>query len=121
MTVHLVQFGLVACMMEMPPAKWPEGHKWSSDLDQVTCAACKKGARETPPTFEIKLEKIAKGIERHIIVCRICGSSSFNPHDIAEHFCGWCKAYHDDIWPPARRALIGHPELVGAEPFQKKG
>ena len=110
--IHLVQFGLVACEMEMPPAKWPEGHLWSSDVKDVTCEACKINAETLPPTFEIKRD--AKGLR---IACRICGAESYHPRDIEERFCGWCKADHDNIWPPARAMLIGHPELLGKTLF----
>lgn len=30
------------------------------------------------------------------IVCLRCGAQSFNPHDIAERYCGRCHVFHDD-------------------------
>jgi len=106
MKIHLVQFGLVACEMEMPPAKWPEGHRWSSDLKDVTCDLCRVNATETPLTFEI-LEN-GKAIK-----CRICGAVSHGPRDIEHHFCGYCHVDHDNLWPPARKLMLEHPERYG--------
>lgn len=106
MIVHLVQYGLVACQMEMPPATWPPGHKWSSDLEQVTCTNCRTAAKELPPTFELSPNG-------SWIKCLICGAVSHNGNDVQNRWCNWCKINHDDIWPPARKMLIGHPEKIG--------
>lgn len=46
------------------------------------------------------------------ITCKICGCTSFNVEDVARHYCGRCHVFHDDLWPPGREMLIGHPELV---------
>ena len=109
MTVHLVQYGLVACAMEMPPSRWPEGHSWVSDLKQVTCEECRRNATDTPLTFEILDNGKA-------IKCRICGAVSHNTEDIERHYCGWCHVHHDDLWPPARKMMIEHPELYDLHP-----
>ena len=111
--IHLVQYGLVACLMEMPPVKWPDGHRWSSQLADVTCPDCKQNATEMPPTFELLNDGKA-------ILCRICGAKSHHHKDVEHHYCGWCKVWHDDLWPPARAMLIGHPERVGARPFSNR-
>jgi ribosomal protein S27AE len=29
-------------------------------------------------------------------VCPRCGAVSYNPHDIAEHYCGRCHVFVDD-------------------------
>lgn len=113
MTIHLVKYGLVACMREMPPAKWPDDHFWSSDPKDVTCEWCLKGMEE-PFTFEIWDKPTA-------IHCRICGATSYNDGDIKHHYCAWCHTFHDDLWPLCRAALIGHPERVGAKPFPAAG
>jgi hypothetical protein len=34
------------------------------------------------------------------IVCLCCGLGSSNPNDIERRYCGFCKAFHDDV-PPA--------------------
>lgn len=34
------------------------------------------------------------------IVCLCCSLGSSNPHDIHRRYCGFCKAFHDDV-PPA--------------------
>lgn len=34
------------------------------------------------------------------IVCLRCGSQSFNPNDVAQHYCGHCHRFHDDPPPP---------------------
>src|SRR5512143_4080428 len=106
MTIHLVQFGLVACEMQMPPATWPDGHRWSSDLKDVTCAQCRENATTTPLTFEM-LEG-GKAIK-----CRICGSVSYDPDHIHEHCCAWCHVNHDNLWPPARKLMLDHTERYG--------
>lgn len=103
-TIHLVKYGLVACMREMPPAKWPQGHMWSADPKDVTCPGCLEGMKE-PYTFTIDLNGPS-------ITCKICGLTSHNSQDVQRHYCGRCHVFHDDLWPPARAALIGHPELV---------
>jgi hypothetical protein len=30
------------------------------------------------------------------ITCTGCGRTSWNPHDVAERYCGACKVFHDD-------------------------
>lgn len=30
------------------------------------------------------------------IWCATCGYISFNQNDVAEHYCGMCKVFHDD-------------------------
>lgn len=112
MTIHLVQYGLVACMREMPPAKWPEGHWWTSDWDGVDCEACLRG-KDEPYTCTIDLNGPS-------ITCKICGFTSHNKEDVERQYCGHCHVFHGDLWPPARAALIGHPELVGAYPYRDK-
>jgi hypothetical protein len=104
--VHLVQFGLVACEMQMPPAKWPEGHKWSSDLKDVTCDQCKQNATETPLTFEI-LDNGAR------MRCRICCGITDDKSAIETHTCPFCRIGHDNLWPPARARLIRYPGVYG--------
>ena len=110
MKIHLVQFGLVACEMEMPPAKWPEGHRWSSDLKDVTCEMCRENATDTPLTFEIMSEGKA-------IKCRICGAVSINPDDIQSRRYFWCRVDHDNLWPPARKMMLDHPEAYNIRLF----
>lgn len=31
------------------------------------------------------------------IICLCCGLNSTNENDILNHYCGFCKAYHDDV------------------------
>jgi hypothetical protein len=96
--------------MEMPPATWPEGHRWSSDLKDVTCAQCRENATTTPLTFEIN-------VTGNAIKCRICGSVSYSSNDIKHHYCGWCHVDHDNLWPPARKLMLDHPEAYGIKPW----
>lgn len=96
--IHMVHFGMCACSMEMPPAKWPPNHSWSSDWEDVTCPAC-LAAKDYPPTFEL----IDGG---KAIKCRRCGLVSHNPKDVERHYCGHCHVYHDDLWPPARKRWV---------------
>lgn len=37
------------------------------------------------------------------ITCKRCGKTSYNPEDVRLRFCGWCRVFHDDIYPPARQ------------------
>lgn len=30
------------------------------------------------------------------ILCHHCGRRSFNPNDVAQHYCGHCHIFHDD-------------------------
>lgn len=30
------------------------------------------------------------------ITCLVCGRTSHNPHDVSEHYCGFCHFFHDD-------------------------
>lgn len=39
--------------------------------------------------------------------CNRCQMRSYNRNDIDNHYCGHCKVFHDDIWPPARKAWLG--------------
>ena len=44
------------------------------------------------------------------ITCLVCGRTSYNPHDIAEHYCGFCHFFHDDPPPAlARRRDVSRP------------
>lgn len=54
--------------------------------DALTAAGC--------ATYSLGL----KG-EVPAIVCLCCGLGSVNPHDIAEHFCGFCAIWHSE-WRP---------------------
>lgn len=33
------------------------------------------------------------------IRCLTCGLTSFNAHDIAQRYCGWCHRFHEDVTP----------------------
>ena len=39
--VHHLHGGVTACRMPGLPGSWPEGHKWSEDWLEVTCAECR--------------------------------------------------------------------------------
>lgn len=107
--IHFVQYGLIACAMEMPPKKWPEGHFWASKLEDVTCPLCKENATEAPLTFELLDD--GKNMR-----CRICGHVTFNVEAVTAHHCPNCRVYHDDIWPPARKSLLANPLAYGIRP-----
>ncbi len=36
--------------------------------------------------------------------------TSHNPHDVEYKWCGRCKVFHDDIWPPAREWWLKNTE-----------
>lgn len=93
--------GMTACQMPSPPKDWPEGHRWSSAWDEVTCQECLKG-KEPIDTFTVAEDGKS-------ITCKRCGKTSFNMNDVEHHYCGYCHVCHDDLWPPARQWWIDHP------------
>lgn len=98
-TVHLMQYGHTACLINGPPKDWPPNHKWDSDVKNVNCPLCLKGLEFGEPTFEI----LEGG---NAFKCRRCCQVSRNPNDVINHYCAHCHASHDDIWPPARMAWL---------------
>jgi hypothetical protein len=98
MTVHLMHFGQTACLLNGPAKDWPAGHFWSVEWKDVTCPACLAG-REFTHTFRI-------AADGNSITCLKCGMRSYNHHDVEQHYCGHCHVFHDDIWPPARKAWM---------------
>jgi len=98
LTVHYMQYGTAACGREGPPAKWPEGHVWSASWGDITCVDCLLG-REEIKTYTLSPDEKA-------ITCLRCKKTSFHPQDVANHYCGYCNVFHDDIWVPARRWWI---------------
>ena len=98
LTVHYVQYGYTACLVNGPPNTWPGGHRWSADWTEVNCGACLAG-RELIPTYSISADGKS-------FTCFACQRTSYNPEDVKNHYCGFCHAHHDDIWPPARKAWL---------------
>ncbi len=93
-----MMYGMTACLVNGPPNTWPEDHKWTSDWEHVTCKACLAG-KELTHTFTIAEDGKS-------ITCLRCKRTSHNPNDVENHYCGYCHAFHDDIWPPARKAWL---------------
>lgn len=89
---------MTACLVNGPPKDWPDGHLWSSEWSEVTCVACLAG-RELINTYTISQNGKS-------ITCLRCNRTSYNSNDVKHHYCGYCYVYHDDIWPPARRAWL---------------
>ena len=104
--VHYMQYGMTACMREGPPKDWPEGHFWSGDWADVTCDDCLAG-RDLIQTFTVSADGKS-------ITCLRCKRTSYHPDDVEKKYCGFCHAFHDDIWPPARAWWIKNPPA--AEP-----
>jgi ribosomal protein L37E len=61
------------------------------------CPGCLTG--EGIHTFTI-------GADGKSITCLRCHRTSHNPHDVQHHYCGGCHMFHDDLWPPARKAWL---------------
>jgi hypothetical protein len=101
MNVHYMQYGMTACLVNGPPKDWPEDHKWSSDWKDVTCQGCLAG-KELVSTYRVAEDGKS-------ITCLRCNRTSHHPKDVKNHYCGWCCAFHDDIWPPARAAWLKSP------------
>jgi hypothetical protein len=100
-TIHLLKYGVTACLLPGVPSDWPDNHSWVGDdqINLVNCPSCLKGIEYGDPTFQI-LE------DGHAIKCCRCGFVSRNRKDIENHYCGRCHISHDDIWPPGRRAWV---------------
>lgn len=98
LVVHYLKYGMTACLVNGPPKDWPENHKWSSDWSEVTCGHCLSG-RQLIHTYRISDDGKS-------ITCLRCQRTSWNAGDVEHHYCGYCHAFHDDIWPPARLAWI---------------
>lgn len=98
MTVHFMGYGMTACLVNGPPKDWPADEKWSSDWEDVTCGACLAG-KEVINTYTIDAEGKS-------ITCLGCERRSWHTDDVANHYCGFCHVFHDDLWPPARAAWI---------------
>ena len=112
MIVHFMGYGYTACMIPGPPKDWPEGHKWSSDWNDITCPGCLAG-KELVHTFRIFADGKA-------IQCLICGAMSYIQEDVDRQFCPKCGICHEDLWPPARRAMIRKDLLESAEKLHQE-
>lgn len=97
-TVHYMMYGMTACLQNGPPKDWPDGHKWSNHWTHVTCPACLAG-RELIHTYTIAEDGKS-------ITCLRCKKTSYSQGDVENHYCGHCHSFHDDIWPPARKAWL---------------
>lgn len=58
------------------------------------------------PVNERPVFTLGKTLQGHRwIQCHLCGSTSYNPHDVDERFCGRCKLFLEDVlrglvpWP----------------------
>jgi hypothetical protein len=53
--IHLLKFGVTACLLPGMPRDWPSNHKWvgEEDKEKVTCGCCKKGMEFGDPTFKL--------------------------------------------------------------------
>jgi hypothetical protein len=102
--VHYFKFGVSACLLPGVPKDWPPNHKWVSDEDKehVNCPACLQGMKYGDPTFEILEDGKA-------IKCRKCNLTSHNKNDVENRYCGHCHVFHEDLWPPARKAWLEQP------------
>jgi ribosomal protein L37E len=40
---------------------------------------------------------VPRATTKDFIRCPRCGLTSYNPKDIAERYCGYCHAFHDDM------------------------
>jgi len=103
LVVHFMQYGKTACLKPgIPGRDWEENHRWSSDWEDVTCQHCLAG-KELIATFQISDDGKS-------ITCLRCKMISHHPEDVAHHYCSNCKVFHDDLWPPARKWWMEHPE-----------
>lgn len=104
LTVHFMQYGQTACQMAGVPKDWAAGHRWSSDWKDVTCETCLLGQEEIS-TFTLGQDGASV-----TITCKRCNRTSYSRSDVEYHYCGYCRVSHDDLWPPARRWWLDHPE-----------
>lgn len=76
-------------------------------VEDVTCPKCLEAlAAQGQVTYALVFDAPGKVTG---ITCLHCNLTSYNPNDIERHFCGKCKVFHDDIWPPARHSWINRP------------
>lgn len=98
-TVHLLNDGLTACLADrMVPDPWTQEHVGTGQWEHVTCDKCLEG-REAVETYKLSADGKS-------ITCLRCHRESRNPHDVSQHYCGHCHVWHDDLWPPARKAWL---------------
>jgi hypothetical protein len=100
LVVHFMGYGMTACQMAGVPKEWPQGHRWSSDWEDVTCQSCLKG-KEPIDTYVIAPDGKS-------ITCKRCGRTSYNSGDVEQRWCEYCHVSHDDIWPPSRLWWINY-------------
>ena len=43
------------------------------------------------------------------ITCGRCGATSHNPEDVAQHYCGECHRFHDDVQQITFYVVYDHP------------
>lgn len=113
--VHFMQYGHTACLINGPVSEWPEGHRWSGDWAVVNCGAC-QAMRDYPTTFAISEDG-------KTITCLKCKLTSHNQNDVANHYCGHCHVFHDDLYPPARKAWLEEsmdPLPVRRYPYERR-
>lgn len=101
LTVHFMQFGYTACLLNGPPKIWPDHHKWTGDWKEVTCQTCLAG-QDPVVTFEVSPDGKS-------ITCKKCKLTSHCARDVENHYCGYCHVFHDELWPPARKAWLEVP------------
>lgn len=103
--VHYFGYGMAACLKPGPPGDWKDDDTWTNNWGFVSCPDCLKG-KDYLETFIIASDsKSGKSI-----TCKRCNRTSYNSGDIEHHWCWYCQVSHDDLWPPARRHWITHPE-----------
>lgn len=117
LTVHFMGYGMTACMREGPPSAWPEGHKWCSEWDKVTCEDCLLG-RDLIHTYTIAADGKS-------ITCLRCKRTSHSLKDVEHKFCGSCNVFHDNIWPPSRHWWINslkqmNPDIEALKRFKAR-
>ncbi len=102
MIIHILHGGVTACLMEGVPRDWPADHCWSADWKDVTCRHCLAG-KDIAKTF-------VTSEDGKSITCLRCKNRSYHPEDVAQRYCNCCHVFHEDIWPPARRWWVNHPD-----------
>lgn len=107
--IHFLQYGLAPCKGPTVPKLWPEGERWSGNIDDVTCPVCIDAVRMAGETPTYRVEPNSAAVGGHTITCLRCKRTSFSSKDVEHHYCGWCEVYHDDLWPPCRAWWLKQP------------
>jgi hypothetical protein len=54
------------------------------------------------------------------ITCHLCQRRSYHPVDVANHYCGWCHKFLDDVAAEQRLREAGEAVAVSVVPAREE-